>query len=405
MSDEAVSPAPAKTGAANQARVRAHNERLVLTLLQRHVSLSKAEIARRSGLSAQAVTIIVRALEKDGLIRRGKPVRGKVGQPSVPMSLRGDGALSLGVAIDRRTIEIALMDFEGRIRERILDTHDYPDTARTMDFVTRGVEDLSGSLSRKARGRVAGLGVAMPFELWNWADQLGVPRARMEPWKSFDVVSELRAATGLPTHLQNDGTAACNAELLLGHGSEAANYCYFHIGYFIGGGIVLNGAVVTGPSGNAGAIGTIRVQDPGGGRVPLLEEASLYLLEEAIRREGGDPNDLWTSRDDWGAFSHLVGDWVDGAACHIAQALPTIASVIEIGAVFVDGSLPATIRAKLVSRIAEALRDEDMQGIRPFEVREGSMGHDAQLLGAASLALTGRYLVDNSIAYRPPTGM
>ena len=64
------------SGGANQVRVRAYNERLVMSLVRRHGSLSKAEIARRSGLSAQTVTVIMRALEAEGLLMRGTPMRG-----------------------------------------------------------------------------------------------------------------------------------------------------------------------------------------------------------------------------------------------------------------------------------------------------------------------------------------
>ena len=56
------------SGGANQIRVRAHNERLVLSLVRRHGALSKADIARRTGLSAQTVSVIMRALEKEGLL-------------------------------------------------------------------------------------------------------------------------------------------------------------------------------------------------------------------------------------------------------------------------------------------------------------------------------------------------
>lgn len=55
------------SGGANQTRVRAYNERLVMSLVRRHGELSKADIARRSGLSAQTVSVIMRALESDGL--------------------------------------------------------------------------------------------------------------------------------------------------------------------------------------------------------------------------------------------------------------------------------------------------------------------------------------------------
>src|SRR5690242_6327552 len=85
------------SGGANQIRVRAYNERLVLSLVRPYGALSKADIARRSGLSAQNVSVIMRALEKEGLLSRGEPIRGRVGQPSIPMRLNPDAVYSFGV--------------------------------------------------------------------------------------------------------------------------------------------------------------------------------------------------------------------------------------------------------------------------------------------------------------------
>ena len=70
----------------NQSGMRDHNERLVLSLVRRHGSLAKSDIARMTRLSAQTVSVIMRELEDDGLLLREEPVRGKIGQPSIPMS-------------------------------------------------------------------------------------------------------------------------------------------------------------------------------------------------------------------------------------------------------------------------------------------------------------------------------
>ena len=67
------------SGGANQVGVRAYNERLVLSLVRRHGGLSKAEISRLCGLSAQTVSVIMRSLEKDGLLIRGERLRGLAG--------------------------------------------------------------------------------------------------------------------------------------------------------------------------------------------------------------------------------------------------------------------------------------------------------------------------------------
>ena len=102
----------------NQSGMRNHNERLVLSLIRQRGPLAKAGLARMSGLSAQTVSVIMRALEADGLLQKGEPVRGKVGQPSVPMGLDADGAFFLGLKVGRRSAELVLTDFLGQMRYR-----------------------------------------------------------------------------------------------------------------------------------------------------------------------------------------------------------------------------------------------------------------------------------------------
>ena len=70
--------------------------------LLRQAPRARAELARLTGLSAQAMTGIVRGLVEGGLVRALAPVRGRVGQPSVPLALEPRGAYALGLAIGRR---------------------------------------------------------------------------------------------------------------------------------------------------------------------------------------------------------------------------------------------------------------------------------------------------------------
>jgi predicted ArsR family transcriptional regulator len=79
----------------NQSGMRDHNERLVLTLIRKRGALAKSDIARITGLSAQTVSVIMRQLERDGLLKKEKPLRGGVGKPSVPMALNRRGSIRL----------------------------------------------------------------------------------------------------------------------------------------------------------------------------------------------------------------------------------------------------------------------------------------------------------------------
>ena len=65
----------------NQRGIRAHNERLILSVLQRHGAMSGQEIARKTALSAQTISVILRKLESDNFLLRGHTTKGKVGKP------------------------------------------------------------------------------------------------------------------------------------------------------------------------------------------------------------------------------------------------------------------------------------------------------------------------------------
>jgi predicted ArsR family transcriptional regulator len=100
----------------HQPGLRAYHARLLLSLIRRHGSLPKAEIARRTGLSPQTISVIVRQLEADGLLTKEKPQRGKVGQPLVPFSLNPDGAYFIGLKVGRRSGDLVLLDLAGHKR-------------------------------------------------------------------------------------------------------------------------------------------------------------------------------------------------------------------------------------------------------------------------------------------------
>ncbi|MGA0964195.1 MAG: winged helix-turn-helix domain-containing protein, partial [Paracoccaceae bacterium] len=126
----------------NQSGVRERNERLVLSILRREGPLPKAEIARRTGLSAQTASVIMRALESDGLIAKGEKVRGRVGQPSVPMSLAPDGAYFFGLSVGRRSVELILTNFIGEEITHRRESYAYPLPSNVLDFVQSASDEI-----------------------------------------------------------------------------------------------------------------------------------------------------------------------------------------------------------------------------------------------------------------------
>jgi len=184
------------------------NERLVLTILRRQGALPKAEIARKTGLSAQTVSVIMRALESDGLLEKGDKVRGKVGQPSVPMRLAPSGAYFFGLKVGRRSVELVLVDFVGEIQARKHLTYQYPTPQGTLDFVQKSVAEISRTLSENQRSRIAGLGIAVPYFLWEWAAVIGVDECEMAAWRNCDLEAEIAVAISTPAALATQAQLA-----------------------------------------------------------------------------------------------------------------------------------------------------------------------------------------------------
>lgn len=394
----ALPPFEDRVRGSNQAGLRAHNERAVLSVIRRHGELAKADIARRTGLSPQTASVIMRELEREALVLREEPRRGRVGQPSIPMRLNPDGAFAFGLKIGRRSAELVLMDFVGRIRARRRRTYAFPRVGEVRDFVALALEDLGGALSPADRRRVAGLGVAMPFELWDWAAEIGAPPEEMAEWRGLDVARELAALTGYAVELANDATAACAAENVFGS-TGSSHYLYFFVGAFVGGGIVMDGDLVPGRSGNAGALGSMPVPLETGGFDQLINFASIHVLEKMLAAAGRDPLELWRADDAWDRLGPPLGQWIAVAGRGLAHAILAALSVYDFECAIIDGGFPADVRQRLVDETRRVFGTLKRQGLTPIEVLPGTIGASAREIGSASLPFFARFLLDHRVLY------
>lgn len=384
------------SGGANQSGLRDYNERLLLSMLQRNGPLPGSDLARMAGLSPQTVSVILRELENDGLLARGDPVRGKVGKPSVPMRLDPDGVFSFGLKLGRRSADLILMDFTGGIRAHRRMSYSYPVPDQVLTFLREGLIDLTGDMPVAHRTRLCGIGVAAPYELWNWHRLVGAPHATSQLWKDMNLSEEIGAFSDLPVFMANDATAACRAEHVYGRGKEYRDYAYFFIAAFIGGGIVLNHSVYEGQQGNAGALGSLPSIGPSGESRQLIDVASLHVLEARLAEAGLDPALLWKTPQDWGAVSRHVDAWVGQAAQELAKASISICSVIDFETIMIDGSFPDDVRQALVERTRRYLQTQDARGLVPPTICAGTIGGKAREVGAACGPIFSQFLLNTN---------
>jgi predicted NBD/HSP70 family sugar kinase len=393
---DAVNMPPDSLRGSNQSGVRAHNERLVLSLIRQVGPLAKAEIARVTGLSAQTVSVIMRALEKEGLLEKGVPVRGKVGQPSVPMNLARHGAFFLGLKVGRRSLDLILIDFHGHVEGRLSLPHLFPTPDKVVQFANAAIKRLLDKLPAHHHSRVAGLGIAIPYQLWDWARSLDLDTSEMEAWRERDIARDIGASWDFPVYMRNDGSAACGAELVFGDQNRPRDFLYFFIGFFVGGGLVIQNSLFTGRTGNAAALASIPIGMEDNKVRQLVDVASVVTLERMVIEAGGTREMIWDDPAHWALPDDVLEAWITGAAEGLAYAILSASCLIDFESVMIDGWLPDAVRADLVSRVAARLDQISIAGIQVPQIREGTIGRDARALGAASLPLSERFLVDRN---------
>ena len=392
---------PRRYGAASATKasnLRDHNERSLLTLLRMRGPTAGAMVSRALGVSAQTASVILRSLEDQGLVTRLSPIKGKVGKPLVPYALNRDGAYSYGLRLGRRSADIALVNFVGDVVWKDDIQYPYPTPDTVAAFVSRSIR-AAGDAGYPTEDKVAGLGIATPFELWNWLEGLGAPKEEADLWRDHRFETAFAEFTSLKVHVRNDVNLAANGELTFGLGREMRSFGYFYLGAFVGGAVVLHGRVFHGARGNAGAFGSIPTGDINKPGHQLIDQASIYRLEQALAKKSGRPVNLRSDTDLWSAHEVEVDTWLGQAASALGKAALSVAAVLDVSDFVLDGVFPAAVRAKATAAVSKAIDRIDQQGLHPVRIYEGTLGPASGVMGAAYLPILETHLLDGGEAY------
>jgi predicted NBD/HSP70 family sugar kinase len=387
-----------KPRGSSQGGLRQYNERVLLQALRLHGALPAAELARLTQLTAQTVSLITKRLLDEGLLLKGAPQRGKVGQPSVPLNLNPDGAYAVGIKVGRRSLDVLLVDFVGAPRGRWSLDYAFPLPSVVLPEIAQRLKDIRRKLGPERRDRLQGVGVAAPLQLGAWHAELGVPTAQAAQWDTVDLRAAVQALTELPVTLLKDTAAACMAELVAGRGRNLSNFLYLFVDTFIGGGLVLDSHLHAGRHGNAGAVGSLPLGTGAAGPPPqLLHAASLVTLEAAFSAAGLDPAAAGDARAMDPPWQAVTRRWLPEAADAIAYAVVSAACVLDLEAVVVDGSPAPALRDALLAQVQAALAHYDWRGIAQPALLAGTIGPDARALGGALLPLHAQFAPDRDL--------
>ncbi|KAJ55352.1 hypothetical protein ACMU_11695 [Actibacterium mucosum KCTC 23349] len=369
---------------ANPGRSRSHNRQMVLGHVRRAGQIGRAEIARASGLSTQAVSNIIADLAGDGLLLEGERVSSGRGLPAVQYSLNPAGGYALGVEIRPDVLLVALLDLNGDTvfsrRTPLVDTRPEEVTAQILTLRKAALTHAGGDPAR-----LMGAGIVMPGPFGTAsAAQKGL---ELPEWSDIDANLWFTTALDLPVFVENDANAAAMAERNGGAGEGVSHYAYLYFGAGLGLGIVTNGQLMQGAFGNAGEIGHITV--PSGNGAVVLEQAvsrlslQAHLAENGIAAATSDAlAQLYDASD-----PHLMG-WLNQAAEPLTHAITTIENLCDPQTIILGGAMPDQILDHLI--VACALSDRSVSNRDERELprlMRGRSGRMSATQGAAALVL------------------
>jgi predicted NBD/HSP70 family sugar kinase len=398
VESEAATPVWLRQRGSNHVGMRQFNERVVLQAIRLHGSVPKAELARLTHLTAQTIGLITTRLEEDGLLIRHDRVRGRIGQPSVPLALNPDGAFSVGIKIGRRSTDWLLVDFTGQVRQRLSVAYAFPDADTLLPVIGQNLLTLREQLGALAP-RLVGVGVAAPFLLGGWHRMLGLSAQQSDRWNRIDLSAEVQAMTELPVSFAKDTSAACVAELVSGRGRDLKSFLYLFVDTFVGGGLVINSQLHAGIHNNAGAVASLPLQVAQAPDTPpqLISQASLWELEQCFKTRGLDPTAAYDERAMQPPFESDTQAWVASAANALAHSVVSATALLDIDAVVMDGSFCRPLLQRLIEATGAALGRYNWEGLWPAQVMAGSIGSDARALGGAMLPLHANFAPDRDL--------
>lgn len=385
MPDMRFAPPPAmrvqdRGGGLNQTSVRTYNERLVMSLLRQHDSLSRMDLGQLSGLSAQTISVIVRALERDGLILPGEAQRGRVGPPTKPMFLNPDGAFAIGIKINAKSTDVVLIDFIGVVRDHREYPYAFPDSRKVLTDLAESLTAVRVQMPKEHLSRIVGVGIALPadIDLWPKPEWSAPPGAT---WGGIDLEREVSALAGLPTYIQSDVTAAAAAEGTFGAARTLDDFAYFYIGAQSASRVILNHHIYAGRR-NPGV-----VSEAGDNRLSTLSD-----LDALVRAADMDPAPIWRAAEAWPDFGDVLGRWIDDTADSLVRAFLTVSAFVDVDCAIIDGRFPPTVRERVRAAVAERLSGGN---IAPPTILEGKVGFFAKAVGAASVPFHSRFMVEH----------
>jgi predicted NBD/HSP70 family sugar kinase len=364
------------------------NRDIVLELIRTSQPISRADLARRSGLQRSTVSQIVEQLIREKWVREGSVATAPRGRRPTLVGLNED-LVAIAVDIHPRQAIVAVVDLNGRLLSRSLVPMTSDPEASTR-LIVECMQRMHRAIPRKS---TEGIGISLPGRVDSATQRMTfAPNLR---WPDFDLKKVIEAKMGLPVKMENAATASLLAELTFARIDGTRDAVLVTISEGVGTGVFANGELITGNHGMAGEFGHIIV-DPSGPRCACGQNgcwetfascsaALRYFQELQPKARAITFQELLTLAEEGNLPAAQA---LEKQATWIGRGLRMIIAALSPSTILITGEVsPAWHRfGPVIEKEAAAL----MLAGSPPVIRPGHEGEVARLRGAAALVFQRR---------------
>ena len=372
---------------ASSETARIINRDIVLELIRTSQPISRADLARRSGLGRSTVSQIVEQLIGENWVREGAMGSLPRGRRPTMVGLNGD-LVAIAVDIHPRQASVALVDLNGRLLSR----WPVPITSDPEASIRLIMECMKRIRPAAQHQPTEGIGICLPGRV-NPTTQRLIFAPNLK-WPEFDIKKMVETGMGLPVRLENDATACLLAERTFARMDGVRDAVLVAVAEGVGTCILANGQLFSGHDGMAGEFGHIPV-DPNGPRCGCGKNGCWEVFSSsraALRyyRELRPKGSVAT-------FQELLNRAEDGdsaaaqaltmQAAWIGRGLRLIIASVSPSTILIAGELTAAWHryGPVIEKEAASLT---LAGSSP-QIRPTHDGEIARLRGAAALVFQG----------------
>jgi predicted NBD/HSP70 family sugar kinase len=331
-----------KNNATNSTGMKLNNRRLILNIVKKK-PVSRAELARITGLTRAAVTLIVDELIKCGILIETGTAEADYGRKPVLLDLNSNSYYAVGVSIKRDGCNIGIMNIKGVLLEkRRVNLSSSFDVNENIKIIIEDVKKIIAESSLPWE-RFLGIGISTPGPVdINMGIILNPPNFNI--WHNVKIVQEFKKNFHFNIFLENNSTSLALAEKNYGRGAEYKSFMLLVADTGIGAGIIINEEVYRGVGGFGSEVGHTSIDINGkacscGNRGCLEVYASIPSVLESIQRYGKNIT-TWNEVVDM-AFDgdEVCRKAVESEALYLSAGIVNAMNILELEAVILTGDI------------------------------------------------------------------